>query len=63
MSDIPNRPEDPPPPPLGTSARAIYTIPPNTKCEACTLDVSQGQSAVETDLGYILHSYCWDRHR
>lgn len=62
MSDVPNRPEPPAPAPLGTSATPIYTIPPNTKCEACDLEVMPGQSAVETDVGHIVHSYCWERN-
>lgn len=63
MSDVPNRPEPPAPLPIGDSARQIYEIPDNTKCLACDLPVMQGQTAVETDVGNILHSYCWDQTR
>lgn len=63
MSDVPNRPEPPPPPILGNSARMIHTVPDDTKCEACDLPVTQGQSVVETDLGHILHSFCWELSR
>lgn len=61
MSDTPNRPPEPAPEKLGNSATGIFTIPSDTSCPACTLPVRQGQSAVITDLGHVLHSYCWDR--
>lgn len=58
-NDVPNEPEDPAPY-YGDSMAQIFTVPEKTVCEACTLPVMQGQTAVRTDVGYILHAYCWE---
>lgn len=63
MTDAPNRPEDPPPPPIGDTAVLRVNAHSTASCPVCELHVRKGEAAMETDLGYVVHSYCWERNR